>query len=735
MLIDSLCQSANILTSNILYSDISNALNKFLNTRDSILIVPVIGDSDLMVIVEATGMAPPSLQINNFNKEFSKLHSCINKNTFENDITLKDYDYIVKIQNSSSIFAYFLFKGEFNIKENDLIDLIEKITHLFKIKDAVDSLPRLEGIQSKLKYQMSFFSSTINNVFEPYGLQMLLQLYMEIVSEMFIMPSAITLEKKGDRFIPLFSKGASLNKYKDFFIEASPFLKNRSLGIFPTIVDESVLSQFGDHNSEILNINKVRLIIPLSSNNQLNYMLICMRDEEKDFDYQDKVILHALSNILNRALEYSEVKQSLMEKNNELDRKVFTLTSVYRAAEKIFSSVGIAETLNISLDMLMELFQSAISSTVIYNSLENRYEMVKLKSAFDIESFSYWFSKPTVKMNYDKTIYFYHKEDDRKEFLEIFPEFLQFEEKLQAHLIVQLFHSDIYYGFITLSYRVINKDYSSDDIELLNLLVRSIVLAVDNARLFKEKEKNFLILQERLENILAIQEILQIIRKASNSSEFIQLLSNALKLGLNIKDMAMAYYNQDMQFTLIYGEIELQNDEVNNLLNIKNTTLLTLDNKKILAFPMFTKEKLKAVIFVKDFNDSILESQSKIQLLEIISAIISDKLINLLEDDYINEEECFDYSKYIFLRIKEKWDELFDFGLKPNIILIKDTDINNTLFLLNEIREYTFKIHPELALIISISSEDIIQEALSSYTHIVYNSLAYEDIFIPNFNI
>lgn len=482
-----LFQAAEILTSNMIYNYIMKEVNKWINLEDALFLVPGAGEKQDLVVVEARGHVPDVLIFPELQTSLDSYPFVANYIIFDNE-KLVYYQHLIKFQEGEHSYGYILYSGQTVEENNEFLEFTVQIGRLLKIKSAFDSLPGLKKTESKLKYQLSFFASAINNIFEPYSQNILVQMYMEIVSEMFLLPAAVTLKMEKNRLIPAYTKGITLKDCESLILKVQPFLTNSNLNTFPTVIDEVSPGQIGNENLEILVENKARLLIPLKPDKDIFFLIIGISSDNKKFTYQDKLNLLALNNTLNHALEINQIKSNLLKRNNKLDEKVYALEAVYHAAESIFSSRDIEDTLNITLDMLSELFHSNISAIILCNSLNNKFELVKVKSIYQKESNLELHLRAPTFMPRKKSVLIDYRNNaaERAEFLLLFPEFKAIEEKLKPVIIIQLFIENNYYGFITLSDQITGEQYDKEKKDLLILLVSSINLAIENVQIYEE---------------------------------------------------------------------------------------------------------------------------------------------------------------------------------------------------------------------------------------------------------
>lgn len=715
-----LIKSAEIISSNLVYSEIINHFKELYNPQDALLLVPTHDTSGDLEVVEVVGRLPNSLRYSAKDLDLNNLSEQLrNKLPAQND--LAHYHNCINISNGQGDkLAYLLY----TLTDPELVKLVNtdefipQITSLLIIKHAIDSLPDLIKTQSKLKYQLSFFSSTINNIFEPYGIEMLIQLYMEIISEMFLLPSAITLISDGERYCPLYAKGINVKDCSEFAIDVSPFENNRQLATYPHLVVELTPDIIGEQNYARLIEKGAYLISPITWEDT-SYLIICLAGSDYKFDKSDKVSLMALNNTINHAIQFNSTKANLMQNNNALDKRIFQLTSIYQASQFIFSENELDKTLAVSLDMLMEIFQSETSAVILKNPLEDTFKLKRVKSVNNIENMHYTFVKTAEAKSASPIIVDYTNHKDKEVFLQVFPEMSQLEDKLQPVIIAHLRSDDHYYGFISLSNRVTGEVYSDDDKELLTLLLASICIAIENSLILNEINIKNELLNKSLQNLYAIQEVLNTIRAANNIEQFGKLLLEVLDLGLGIKtasvigknnsDYFILYSYGDFDYTAILAQLPaISQGAVYNLSKDGNLC-------PILVFPILKQSLTQGYLIINEFADSTIDDADKIQILNIISLIIGETFANLLEKDSTSKDGIINYPLLISRHIAIEIEQMSEMGLSPHIVRFRHPDPQKVLIACQEWSE-GFILLPDVGIILSPLAEETIIKLLKEHT-------------------
>lgn len=665
--------ATEIITSNRIYSLVMERLVKQFKCENALLITPVnMVDADLM-IVEAVGALPSSLDLKGLKKRLDTLPE-ISINLVEDEQPLPPYCHLIRFSKEGrDSCAYLLFTGPAPRVAEKIQNFISDISRLLFAKQSIDSLEDMRTNQSKLAYQLNFMASVINNIFEPYGNDFLLQMYMEIVSEMFAFPAAVVLKLQQGVFKPVISKGVKLSDIERFVLDSSPLLKNTNVSFYPTIVRNCTPESIGQDNYQLMIKFGARVVFPLQTDGHLDCLMVCFSFDDHGIGTQDSLTLIALGTILNKAREMNLIKENLIQSNRVLDQKLFALAAVYRAAEVIFSSTDIKATMQLTIDMLMEIFQSAISSIFLYEEKENRLEMMRLKSAFTQEDQAYWLNGPRKIPSRENSIVQYKYDTGQREaFLQDFPEFEGISELLDPVLILHLTKPGVYFGFVTLSERVTGQLYGPEDMELLGLLINSVTAAVENVLIYEQLRIKNEQLEQSLANIFAIQDVLHIIREARDMESFIKLLVSALRLGVGVGEIQVLTRNKEGMAANTNEGPYMHPQMIAALETITENEIINFDeDRQALVFPIKQRDWIAGYLLIWSFADTILLDGERIKLLSIIASIIEEPFNRLLERQFIIKDEVLDLSQLVRYRLQQEVDRLEDMGLDVTVIKIR----------------------------------------------------------------
>ncbi len=667
--------TSETVTSNMIYPQISKALQKWIQPENALLLVPSPSQKDELSLVDVIGRLPGSLRFEGLIPGLTR-SSVLASDIQISNADLSAYNNMIAFKEPDQrSYAYFLYTGAAVSESPELYDFIDKTTHLLKIKDAFDSLPVLEKTLSKLKYQLSFFASAINNIFEPYPSYMLAQLYMEIISEMFLLPAAVTFEYIGGEFKALYAKGRKLDQFSDLKLDPGPFLKNQDLRQFPTIIAHTTPEHIGMENYRQLSEHRIKVVMPLNTGDELRYIIAGISSVETHFDYQDQVNLLALGNTLNHALSFSHIQASLTEQTRQLDKKIFNMSALFNAAESIMSDPNIGSTMTNSLDMIMEIFQSAISGVVLRSRIDERFELVKLKSVHDSQNIRYFLERPKRMPRPSRVLLRYRDIiEDRTEFLSSFPEFALLEKTLQPVIIAQIFCKDKYYGFISLSDRVTGDKYDDEAMNLLGLLVNTISLAVDNAFMYEELQENNALLNHRLREIYALKDIIGTIKSSTTLDHFCNQLAVSLEMGIGAGGIKILMKNGDGLKSL-YGEWPASEKNQALIMKVRRAGIanyvLKRRKTRALVFPFNYTPLIEGYLLIHSFDNTVLENDDRFRMVEMIAAIASESVHNLILKDAASPDGVMDFYSHMLNHLKQEIAVLDYVFLPSNLVMIK----------------------------------------------------------------
>ena len=117
----------------------------------------------------------------------------------------------------------------------------------------------------------------------PYGIEVLIRLYMEIISELFLLPAAVALKADGSYYRPVYAKGVHIKEFEGFRLETEPFKRNWNLKTYPSFLSDLTEEQLGQFNYAALTQWSSYLLAPVSYGDQ-DYLIICVSCESSRFD-------------------------------------------------------------------------------------------------------------------------------------------------------------------------------------------------------------------------------------------------------------------------------------------------------------------------------------------------------------------------------------------------------------------------------------------------------------------
>ncbi|MGE5455241.1 MAG: hypothetical protein ACM3O9_08610, partial [Methylocystaceae bacterium] len=295
-------QVAQKITSNLLFSCVVESMKKLVSTNDALLLT--VQDDDL-VVVEVAGQLPSTLILSGCRTNMEEWSDKIPLS--EVHPALQPYQQALSFRGADGkIVGCLVFSAAEFVCTPELELMSTQVAHLLDINHSFASLTSWQDTLSKLKYQLSFFINTINNIFEPYDNLTMVRLYMEIIAEMFLFPIAMVYELQDHSYIPIAWRGVSQAELQDWTLDAIPFIKHPTLAMFPQRMSNLTPDQLGPDNYQVLQTKRANLVIPLQVASRPQYLITCHAANDNCSYNEDWRIISALSQTFNRAIELNE---------------------------------------------------------------------------------------------------------------------------------------------------------------------------------------------------------------------------------------------------------------------------------------------------------------------------------------------------------------------------------------------------------------------------------------------
>ncbi|MCB0280944.1 MAG: SpoIIE family protein phosphatase [Calditrichae bacterium] len=227
---------------------------------------------------------------------------------------------------------------------------------------------------------------------------------------------------------------------------------------------------------EIFIKNKIKLLIPIKSMNQVTGMLVLGQKLLAPGFNEDEIhFLSSIGNIAAPAIENAKVFEKLNTVNRQLDHKIQELNTLFEIGNelnRLFDQKEILKRLSYSLmgQMLINQFFVAVKTD---NTLKVVY---KKGSIFSEENINKCLKSGIGKNDFQTPLRIEQTEEQLKN------KFCDFGIKIIVPMVVQ----DQVRGYIFLGSKLNKTGFSESDVEFLSTLANIAIISIENARLFQE---------------------------------------------------------------------------------------------------------------------------------------------------------------------------------------------------------------------------------------------------------
>ncbi len=241
----------------------------------------------------------------------------------------------------------------------------------------------------------------------------------------------------------------------------------------------------------------LRLLCPIRSNNRrIGYLALGKKITGEPFSDDELQYLDALANLAASSLENSRILAELREVNRKLDKKIQQLNTLFEITRELNSTLDrdkIATTLSYAVMGEMMIRQLAL----VVREDEGRGELLTSKGFGKNSDFSF-INSETFWCLLDATPRPMSVESLEDEALQTGL------KEMKIRLLVPLLNQEKVLACLIVGERLAGTAFHEDDLELLSTLGNSALVALENARLFRETLE-----KQRLEEELAIARDIQ----------------------------------------------------------------------------------------------------------------------------------------------------------------------------------------------------------------------------------
>lgn len=368
-----------------------------------------------------------------------------------------------------------------------------------------------------LLYAIDFFSQS-------FELNDIMEYTLDFSNEILTLNNSALFIYKNNKF--------SLEKSKNYNLSQYSIKATEKLNKLPVFHGQILYSDYDKYfNKKDLNILKPQLIIPLFIKETLHGFIVTGGKTLGEFNKRDFLIANTLMRLANMSLENTHNFLNLKEKNKELDNKIFDLFFVNQTSRSLLSELNIESLYTLCTDVIGEVSCSKITTFGLYDELS---EKIILRNYRDIASYQKNYCEFQMKKREykgSKIILNYH--DDIDIIKEYFVNWQDFRE-LNSKYIILLVKNDII-GFVTISDPVNDRNYDRNMFELIESLISTIYLAINNARLFKVVSDQKESLERKLNTLKKLNHLIKRVNSSKDIDGVCNNTTQILSIGFDIE--------------------------------------------------------------------------------------------------------------------------------------------------------------------------------------------------------
>lgn len=572
--------------------------------------------------------------------------------------------------------------------------VLKKIEQERKNENLSTKLYRYAGIIKAI----DFFSQKLN-------VDQIIESAFDFVNELLIVEKSAIYSTAQNGFILKKSKGIT-NTFS--FIPSNESLESIPMLYGTLIYGENRLNKYFD--KEMLKEFETSIVIPLTTDNVLvGFVFIGNKsNKEGTLDSEDFIIAEALMKLFNNSLEENKRYEELKKVNNTLDEKIFNLFAINQSSKALLSEINLDVLYDLSVDVFAELTQSSATSFVLYDERSEGYVIKGFKDILyrPVDTFNSFMLNKDAKIEQTKLIINLESEKDVNYFIKLFnEEVFSFFRSFDTAYIVLILKNDIILGFVSLGKTTTGYEYKESIFELIESLASSTYIALSNASYFKQVNEQKKIIQNKLNKLISLNKLVKNINSSINLETLLDMTLKTLNASFGVEKAFIALYDKDNELLKIFRKLNLEpkKDEIKvkqswkkvfegdiiydakqesvNKYFDKNIWENEKDLSGVLIIPIYIEVievELKGVIVIFNFNNSLINDEENLLILETIANHTAPVLSNL----YTIEEQ----KRFLLPNIIE----VFKSDLKSGIKEAKDFNLELQVIQITNKRDFGF---------------------------------------------
>jgi hypothetical protein len=366
-----------------------------------------------------------------------------------------------------------------------------------------------------------------------FHLEQLAEFSFEFVNEILTLNASALFIRDGERFV---MKQKRLFSDKEYFI---PFTgKLRRLVTFHGRTVRSDFTAFFE-TKDVEHFH-MKWAMPLMIDDDLHGFIVSNGKIMGEFIEDDIVMSDTLMRLINNSMENSKHFADLQQSNHKLDQKIFNLFAIHHSTKALLSEVALHRLHEIATDVFSEVSSSQITSFGVVDPITGRLRITGYRNVTSYKQYHGDFELSTSAYNGPVVL---HMERDLERIRALFVNWEQLRE-MEAEYIILIVKDQII-GMVTLSPPVNDRVYDESTFELIESLATSTFIAISNAMLFEEVNRQREGAENKLKLLTTLNKLVRNLNECTTREELCYFTLKTLQLSFGVRKALICLREDD----------------------------------------------------------------------------------------------------------------------------------------------------------------------------------------------
>jgi hypothetical protein len=355
----------------------------------------------------------------------------------------------------------------------------------------------------------------------------------EFINEILTLNASALFIRDGDRFV---MKQKRLYTDREYFIPYTGKLR-RLVTFHGRTVKNDFAAFFEIKDVEHFDI---KWVIPLMIDEHLHGFVISNGKIMGGFTDEDLVMSDTLMRLINNSLENSKHFYELQQLNYKLDQKIFNLFTINHSTKALLSELVLHRLHEIATDVFSEVSSSRITSFGVVDPITGKLKITGYRNVASYTNYYGDFELHTLVYSGPIVL---HRERDQELICGLFvnPEELQ---QLEAEYIILIVKEQII-GMVTLSLPVNDRVYDESTFELIESLAASTFIAISNAMLFQEGNRQRERAEMKLKLLVTLNKLIRNLNECTTPEELCHFTLKTLHMSFGFRKLLICLRQGD----------------------------------------------------------------------------------------------------------------------------------------------------------------------------------------------